>query len=115
MSFFRRIFGEAKQREPLQPLYRAVVAKGREPAWYREGQVPDTLEQLEWVALVASGDRLVLGLVQDHFHLAIRFRMSRQMPSPVISVWVVVGVSAILVQGRHHDLCCRIWQAIALL
>ena len=44
MSFFQRIFGEKSQREPLQPLYRAIVAKGREPAWYRDGRVPDTLD-----------------------------------------------------------------------
>lgn len=44
MSLFQRIFGETKQRTALQPLYAAVVAKGREPAWYREGQVPDTIE-----------------------------------------------------------------------
>ena len=44
MSLLQRIFGETKQRAPLQPLYAAIVAKGREPAWYREGQVPDTLD-----------------------------------------------------------------------
>lgn len=44
MSIIQRIFGETKQRAPLQPLYRAIVAKGREPAWYREGRVPDTID-----------------------------------------------------------------------
>jgi len=28
----------------LRPLYDALVAAAREPAWYREGSVPDTLE-----------------------------------------------------------------------
>ena len=55
MSFFQRIFGEAKQREPLQPLYRAIVAKGREPAWYRDGQVPDTLDgRFDMIAAMLS-------------------------------------------------------------
>jgi len=55
MSFFQRIFGEAKQREPLQPLYGAIVAKGREPAWYREGQVPDTLDgRFDMIAAILS-------------------------------------------------------------
>lgn len=55
MSFFQRIFGETKQREPLQPLYRAIVAKGRVPAWYREGQVPDTLDgRFDMIAAVLS-------------------------------------------------------------
>src|SRR5438128_8274235 len=55
MSFFQRIFGETRQREPLQPLYRAIVAKGREPAWYREGQVPDTLDgRFDMIAAILS-------------------------------------------------------------
>src|SRR6478672_4454241 len=55
MSFFQRIFGETKQREPLQPLYRAIVAKGREPAWYRDGKVPDTLDgRFDMVAAILS-------------------------------------------------------------
>jgi len=28
----------------MEPLYRAIVARGRDPAWYREGAVPDTLD-----------------------------------------------------------------------
>jgi len=44
LSLLQRIFGETKQRAPLEPLYRAIVAKGRDPAWYREGRVPDTLD-----------------------------------------------------------------------
>jgi cytochrome b pre-mRNA-processing protein 3 len=55
LSLFQRIFGETKQREPLQPLYAAVVAKGREPAWYREGQVPDTLDgRFDMIAAILS-------------------------------------------------------------
>ncbi len=55
MSLFQRIFGETKQRAPLQPLYRAIVAKGREPAWYREGQVPDTIDgRFDMIAAILS-------------------------------------------------------------
>lgn len=55
MSLFQRIFGETKQRAPLQPLYAAVVAKGREPAWYREGQVPDTIDgRFDMIAAILS-------------------------------------------------------------
>jgi cytochrome b pre-mRNA-processing protein 3 len=28
----------------MLPLYESVVALGRDPAWYREGQVPDTID-----------------------------------------------------------------------
>ena len=43
MSLLRRIFGESKARAALAPLYAAIVAAGRDPAWYRAG-VPDTLD-----------------------------------------------------------------------
>jgi cytochrome b pre-mRNA-processing protein 3 len=44
VSFLSRLFGERKERARLAPLYAALVEAGRAPAWYREGQVPDTLE-----------------------------------------------------------------------
>ena len=44
MSFLSRIFGERREREALRPLYGAIVRVAREPAWYREGGVPDTLD-----------------------------------------------------------------------
>ena len=44
MSFLQQIFGFARQREPLQPLYAALVAEGRNAFWYREGGVPDTVD-----------------------------------------------------------------------
>lgn len=43
-ALLSRLFGEKKQRALLAPLYRATVAAGRAPAWYREGGVPDTVE-----------------------------------------------------------------------
>ena len=43
MSLLQRIFGESKARAALAPLYNAIVAAGRDPAWYRAG-VPDTLD-----------------------------------------------------------------------
>jgi cytochrome b pre-mRNA-processing protein 3 len=55
MSLIQRIFGEKQQRAPLQPLYRAVVASGRDPVWYRDGQVPDTLDgRFDMIAAVLS-------------------------------------------------------------
>jgi cytochrome b pre-mRNA-processing protein 3 len=44
VSFLQQIFGSAKKRDPLQPLYSALVAEGRDPFWYRQGQVPDTVD-----------------------------------------------------------------------
>ena len=44
MSFLQRIFGRTERRRALAPLYEAVVGLARSPDWYREGQVPDTVD-----------------------------------------------------------------------
>jgi cytochrome b pre-mRNA-processing protein 3 len=44
LSFLARLFEGKSQRARFRPLYAAIVARGREPGWYREGQVPDTLD-----------------------------------------------------------------------
>jgi cytochrome b pre-mRNA-processing protein 3 len=44
LALLSRLFGARREREALRPLYDALVAAARQPAWYREGGVPDTLE-----------------------------------------------------------------------
>lgn len=44
MSFLQRIFGRGDRRRTLDPLYRAIVAMARDPAWYRDGQVADSVD-----------------------------------------------------------------------
>ena len=44
MSLLNKIFGEPRPRAALEPLYRAVVARGRDPFWYREARVSDTID-----------------------------------------------------------------------
>jgi len=44
MSLLQRLFGGTDPRAALLPLYRAVVDAGRDPGWYRDGGVPDTLD-----------------------------------------------------------------------
>jgi cytochrome b pre-mRNA-processing protein 3 len=44
MTFLARIFGGRQEREAYRPLYDAVVNAGRDPSWYVEGQVPDTID-----------------------------------------------------------------------
>lgn len=55
MSLLQRIFGERKERAALDPLYRAIVAAGRDPFWYVEGRVPDTLDgRFDMVAAITA-------------------------------------------------------------
>jgi cytochrome b pre-mRNA-processing protein 3 len=44
LSFLQRIFGRVDRRATVAPLYHAVVAAGRDPGWYRDGQVADTMD-----------------------------------------------------------------------
>ena len=42
-GWFSRLIGRTRPRDRMLPLYRAIVAAARDPLWYREGQVPDTV------------------------------------------------------------------------
>lgn len=55
VSFFSTIFGGKPDRASLKPLYGAVVTLGRDPAWYRAGGVPDTLDgRFDMIAAILS-------------------------------------------------------------
>lgn len=55
MSIFRRLFGKTMPREAMRPLYNAVVTRGREPHWYAQGGVPDTLDaRFDMIAAILS-------------------------------------------------------------
>jgi cytochrome b pre-mRNA-processing protein 3 len=55
LSFLQRLFPDKKQRAALAPLYAAIVAEARNPFWYREGQVPDTIDgRFDMVAAVTA-------------------------------------------------------------
>jgi cytochrome b pre-mRNA-processing protein 3 len=55
LSFLQRLFPDKKQRAALAPLYAAIVAEGRDPFWYRDGQVPDTLDgRFDMIAAVMA-------------------------------------------------------------
>lgn len=43
VSFLTRFFGGKQTRDAYRPLYEAIVNSGRDPAWYIEGEVPDTV------------------------------------------------------------------------
>ena len=58
LTFLQTLFGQRHAREALRPLYEATVALARDPAWYREGGVPDTLEGR--FAMVAAVTALIL-------------------------------------------------------
>jgi cytochrome b pre-mRNA-processing protein 3 len=50
-----RFAARPRDRDRLLPLYRAVVAAGRDPFWYRDGRVHDTLDgRFDMIAAILS-------------------------------------------------------------
>lgn len=50
-----RFAARPRDRDRLLPLYRAIVAAGRDPFWYRDGQVPDTVSgRFDMIAAILS-------------------------------------------------------------
>ncbi|WP_176592252.1 ubiquinol-cytochrome C chaperone family protein [Sphingobium sp. EM0848] len=43
-SIFQRLFAQSDPKDAMRPLYNAVVAEGRQPHWYVQGQVPDSID-----------------------------------------------------------------------
>lgn len=64
MISFRKFFRPAPDpREARRPLWQAVVAAARAPHWYRDGEVPDTLDgRFDMICLILS---LVLHRIDD--------------------------------------------------
>jgi cytochrome b pre-mRNA-processing protein 3 len=55
LTFLSSLFGDRRERARLRPLYDAAVAAGRDPVWYRDCGVPDTLDgRFELVAAVLA-------------------------------------------------------------
>lgn len=55
MSIWRRLFAKQPPPQPMLALYGAVVEKARQPHWYTEGRVADTIDgRFDMLALVLT-------------------------------------------------------------
>ena len=64
MISIKKWFGSTDDNASMLPLYRGVVETGRQPHWYIEGQVPDTVDgRFEVIASLLS--LVLLRLEQD--------------------------------------------------
>lgn len=55
MTFLSRIFGRRSARAGYEPAYLALVGVGRDPWWYRNGKVPDTVDgRFDMIAAVVA-------------------------------------------------------------
>jgi cytochrome b pre-mRNA-processing protein 3 len=56
-AFLNKFFGEtaADPRDGWKPLYAACIAEARQPHWYLEGQVPDSIDgRFDMLTLIVS-------------------------------------------------------------
>jgi cytochrome b pre-mRNA-processing protein 3 len=54
-AFLNTFFGRSDPRDAMRPLYGAVTTEARQPAWYLDGAVPDTMEgRFDLMCLVTS-------------------------------------------------------------
>lgn len=55
MDWLARLLGKEAEARPMAELYAAIVAEARDPAWYLDGAVPDTIDgRFEMLALILS-------------------------------------------------------------
>jgi cytochrome b pre-mRNA-processing protein 3 len=55
VTFWRRLFGGKRETTGIDRLYQEVVAFGRDPAWYAQGGVPDTIDgRFDMIAAVLA-------------------------------------------------------------
>ncbi|MBO9581808.1 MAG: ubiquinol-cytochrome C chaperone family protein [Sphingobium sp.] len=80
MSLLASLFSRKDDRAPFRPLYAALIARARQPHWYEEGAVPDTIDgrfdmvaamlslallRMETLGLQGEGARLTEIFVED--------------------------------------------------
>ncbi len=55
MNLFKRLFARDDDRASVRPLYAAIAAQARQPHWYVEGEVPDTVDgRFEMVTVILA-------------------------------------------------------------
>lgn len=76
-NLFQRLFARNDPKDAIQPLYNAIVQEGRQPHWYLEGQVPDTIDGRFDMILAVLAQVLMrlenLGAAQDSVWLTELF------------------------------------------
>lgn len=99
MGLLNRLFGRNDAQATL-PLYNAVVARAREPHWYLEGRVPDTVDgRFDMVAAVLA--LVLLRLEDDQAQgAAPAARLAERFVDDTDGQLRQIGIGDIVV-GRH--------------
>jgi cytochrome b pre-mRNA-processing protein 3 len=66
VNLFKRLFVRDDDRASVRPLYAAIAAQARQPHWYVEGEVPDTVDgRFEMVTVILALVLIRLDAVGD--------------------------------------------------
>ena len=101
MSLMKRLFGKAEPDPKLQlvPLYNHIVAKAREPHWYVEGQVPDSIDgRFDMIAAILS--LVLLRLEGDKTHAQDMAYLTEVFVDDMDGQLREVGIGDMIV-GKH--------------
>lgn len=100
LAWLRTGFGAwGRDRTVALPLYEAVVARGREPHWYREGSVPDTIDgRFDMIAAVLAV--VLLRLETDTAAAATAARLTERFVDDMDAQLREIGIGDIVV-GKH--------------
>lgn len=101
MTLLKRLFGNG-QPDPkmkLVPLYNQIVAKARDPHWYVEGVVPDSLDgRFDMVATILS--LVLLRLEESKDHALDMARLTEVFVDDMDGQLREVGIGDMIV-GKH--------------
>jgi cytochrome b pre-mRNA-processing protein 3 len=101
MTLLKRLFGNGQPDPKLKlvPLYNQIVAKAREPHWYIEGQVPDSLDgRFDMVATILS--LVLLRLEERKAHALDMARLTEVFVDDMDGQLREVGIGDMIV-GKH--------------
>lgn len=101
MSLLKRLFGnnEPDPKLKLLPLYNQIVAKAREPRWYTQGQVPDTIDgRFDMVAGILT--LVILRLEDDQSHAQDMAYLTEVFVDDMDGQLREVGIGDMIV-GKH--------------
>lgn len=101
MSLLKRLFGntEPDPKLKLVPLYNRIVVKAREPQWYVEGQVPDSIDgRFDMVAAILS--LALLRLEADKAHAQDMAYLTEVFVDDMDGQLREVGIGDMIV-GKH--------------
>jgi len=99
MGFLQRLLGRSNEASATAALYAAVVARGRAPHWYREGQVADSVDgRFDMIAVVMA--LVLLRLEGDPEGATPSAQLAERFIADMDSQLREIGIGDIVV-GKH--------------